>query len=142
MTDAITSTLRYGTDVLALDDLSATAGGDAALVIGVDCLLQDLLHRWQTPRGSYEPHPEYGSDVFQWLHAAMDAHALLGIAVDLEEAAEEDPRVDEARVRAELDGDDQVRITAEITPIGIENPLNLVLNLATDTLTLELLNAR
>jgi len=130
--------LRWGTDVLFHDDV-VVAHGDAELARGVDCLLQDLYHRLITPLGSYEPHPNYGSEIAGYIQGDLGEHELAGLAGAVEWACEQDSRIDEARARVYLDNDEQAIVVLQVTPIGSANPFNLVFGFDLATMTLELL---
>ena len=83
-------------------DIIAATNGDWADVAGEPCLVADLLHRLETPIGSYPIDLEYGSDVDSWLHATMDAVAQVAMAVEIQTCIERDPRVDSEIGRAHV----------------------------------------
>lgn len=124
-----------GTDAAFGLDLGASSNGDWALASGEACLLQDLAHRFATPRGSYAIDPAFGSDVFDFLNAEMDELTRNALAVEVKETLEDDPRVDEATARVVVVGS-VARVEVTVVIATRENPLNLVFGWDIDTRTL------
>lgn len=139
MTDFL-NVLALGVDVEFGGDLKAGNDGDALLLGGRRCLVQDLFHALQTPRGSYEPHPEYGTDLYQWLHAEVTDATLRGFQADVEDTVEDDPRVQDARAEARFDAASETIVASvEVVPLSGADPFNLVIGFGISALTLELI---
>jgi hypothetical protein len=135
--------LALGTDVQAVEDLTREANGDVRICGGRLCLVQDLLHAWQTPRGSYVPHPSYGTLAIRWLHQPMTPDNLRAFAADLEDTAEDDPRVFEATIIAEPDpAAERIVAYVEVVPIAEIDPFNLVIGYGINRLSLELIRGQ
>lgn len=115
-----------GTDVGFDTDVIASFSGEWDEVSGIACLVQDLVHRLQTPRGSYVLHPEYGSLVHEFLHTRMDAFGQRALAIEVRETFESDPRVEAAEVQLTVDDGGHVSARISLQVVERANPLNLV----------------
>lgn len=88
-----------GVDIRVWPDLDE----DEELAEGMDCLLQDLRLRLDSPQGLADGTEEgllWGYDLRSNLGENMDARALLEIVVAMEVQAEQDERIDTARAEA------------------------------------------
>lgn len=125
--------LRWGIDILHRDgNFHVGAGGDVALAAGGDCLVQDIMHLLQTPKGGDWRDPEIGNDLFLYIQSDVDESTLLAMAIACEECVEQDPRVEPGATDALATWDpasEEVVIHLEIQAVEGENPLNLVLHL-------------
>lgn len=127
-----------GTDfALGSRGLEVGTAGSLVTVSGFANLAAALLRRWNTPLGSHDLHPEYGSRLHEFLQADVDADALVAMAMAVEEAAELDPRVATCSAVASLDPmtESEVVIEVAVTPVNAVNPFNLTLRFDLETLT-------
>lgn len=134
----------YGTDIAFDEDIITGGGGDWAEVEGFACLVQDLRARATDPRGSHFAHPSWGSTAWALLQGPITAETLGELADDLEDALEDDERVESADVTCEHSATDERVVIARCTVVAINapNPLNLVWGFNLTTLTVETLNAQ
>ena len=120
-----------GTDLALVDgDLAAAADGDAATVTGTACLVQDLIHRLSTPRGTLWMHPEYGCDLYRFLHVEDSQVQRIDMQGAIQDAIEADPRVVPGSARCEILAwamEGRVRLAVALQAISETHPLNLVL---------------
>lgn len=119
-----------GTDILLADgDFEVIPTGDVETVSGRACLAQDLVHRLSTPRGDLMGHPDYGLDLYRFLHMETTPVHVLDFQRAFEDEVSKDPRVQPDSVAVAIVSIDLERIRMRVTclPIGETNPLNLVL---------------
>ena len=125
---------NLGVDISCLDDLDPMFG----LVVGPDCLGQDLAHRFSTPRGGLRYDLDYGLDLTQYLNDVITDAQARGLPGDMEAEAEKDPRV----LGATATVDELVQLQSlqcTLTVETEEGTFNLVL--AVSALTVDLLSA-
>ena len=84
----------FGTDLSAVPDLTG------ALHAGSDNLVEALIRRLKTPKGSLFYDREYGSTLYDWLGEGISDQGI-GCAVSVEADLEEDPRVRSATATVE-----------------------------------------
>lgn len=89
----------YGTDIMLGDDLS----DGLVLVSGRKLLVQDILHRLQTPRGGLIDDPSYGMDVRSWVNETMTPARLFALGSAVGNEASRDDRVFSASSSATFD---------------------------------------
>lgn len=120
-----------GTDIMMEGDLVVLPTGDAGLVSGEACLLQDIRHRLLTPRGSLWTHPEYGLDSYRFLKAEDSEMERLDLVQAIEAEVAKDPRVQPGSVRAAVRSWSLNGITVGVTfrAVRSDNPLNLVIEI-------------
>ena len=130
-----------GTDLGFAGELLVAPDGDVDLVAGRACLLQDLRHRLMTPKGALWCHPEYGVDLYDFLHLEGTEVNRLDFLMRLEEAVEADPRIEPGSVQASILRWDWESIVARVTclPRGSANPLSLVVGYGISAITAEIL---
>lgn len=136
---ALTDEELFGTDLAVDDDgnLVALPTGDVELVRGRACLVQSLWLRVNTPRGGLLGHPEYGCDLIAFVQGDDTPETRAAAEQEVESAIEGDPRVASVRASTVSLGDGTVEMRVEVTPIGEEHPLNLVLGGGIDEVTLQ-----
>lgn len=126
-----TATSLLGTDLaLPQGRLALTASGDLAVVQGADNGAQALTHRIKTLLGELIYHPRYGCNVTLALGLPTAPFSSLMASAWVSEALRAEPRVFTIHyVKAEVTGD-IIRVTAKVTLVGDNTPLdlNLVLN--------------
>lgn len=120
-----------GTDLALVDgDLAVASDGDAATVTGAACLVQDLIHRLSTARGTLWMHPEYGCDLYRFLHVEDSQVQRIDMQCAIQDAIEADPRVVPGSANCEILSwamSGRVRFRVGLRAIGETHPLNLVL---------------
>lgn len=89
----------YGTDILLTDDLS----DGLVLVSGRRLLIQDILHRLQTARGTLVDDPSFGMDVRSWVNETMTPARLFSLGAAVGNEAARDDRVFSAQASATFD---------------------------------------
>jgi len=130
---------HLGTDIAFQDDITAIFG-DVDLVEGRKCLLQDIRLRLTTPRGDLWCHPDYGIDLYRFLHLEGTAINRLDLVRTIEEEAAQDPRGDSVNVTLTSWDGYTVKVIVIINPVDGGNPINLVIGYDLATMTVEVLS--
>lgn len=135
-----------GKDLSLIDDTSAiksrgttdeiisleSSGKDLSIVTGYDNLVQALLVRLNTPVGSLLLHPEYGNNFSDILGQSNTLSNINKLKVGIEQTLRKDSRVADVKISStELDGD-ILKINVTITPIGLDEQLQLYLGANSD----------
>lgn len=135
-----------GKDLSLIDDTSAiesrgttdeiisleSSGKDLSIVTGYDNLVQALLVRLNTPVGSLLLHPEYGNNFSDILGQSNTLSNINKLKVGIEQTLRKDSRVSDVKISStELDGD-ILKINVTITPIGLDEQLQLYLGANND----------
>ena len=127
-----------GTDIRfdADGDLAVSRTGDLALVVGRDCLLQDIRDRLGTLPGDLFAHADWGSGIGRLL-GAPDTPLNRALAVRyIRQALEADPRVEDNTVRITplRFTPEEKRFEIHFTPVGSATPDVLVWGFGIDNL--------
>lgn len=88
--------LLFGVDMDLSDDGDlqvSPATGDWQLTSGVDNLVKALKRRYQTRSGIYPYHPEYGSNLEQYIGQALDPAGVTLVRLEAIQTALNEPRV-------------------------------------------------
>lgn len=78
---------------LATGDVESLPAGDLFSVKASDLVLQDLWLRLTTPKGDLWCHPEYGVDIYQYLHLEATLANRMALCAAIREEARKDPRI-------------------------------------------------
>ncbi len=120
-----------GTDI-ELDNygnfiLSAT--GDLTVVDAERCLIQSVKHRFLTPKGNLFYDPEFGFDVYKYLHSDSDELTKLEFMEEVKEQLRMEPRIREGSENCEILSWNENSIVFKVSfvPIEMTTPVNLVL---------------
>lgn len=126
-----------GTDIALINgEVSATLG-DTDVVTGRKCFIQDIINRLTTPRGDLWCHPDYGVDIYRFLHLEDSVVNRLDLIQTIEDEVMQDPRSDSVSVSiASWDGY-KIRLQVSINPADETNPINLVLGYDLKSITME-----
>lgn len=119
----------FGIDLSVEPDL----GRVFSLVSEEDCLRQDLLHRFTTPRGSLFYDANYGYDVRQFLGQPLSARDVFRIGAGLTNETRQDDRVLDATTKVTLLSNG---FTAAITVRTAEGPFTFTLQVTPDLVSL------
>jgi phage baseplate assembly protein W len=121
-------------------DFSTATTGDVDLVQGRKCLIQDICNLLCTPKGDLWCHPDYGVDIYNFVHIENTALNRLDLIQTIEEAVRDDPRID--TVQAEILSWDNCKVTVQVsvTPVAETNGINLVLGYDLTTITAEVIS--
>ena len=135
--------LLFGTDLALADtapglDLGVARGGDLALAVGNDNIVQALRLRLQVRRGELAPLgiPAYGSRLHELLGEPNNQRTRVIAMGHARAAVEQDPRVAKVlQVLADtpLGDRDTLRISMDIELIVQNTPINLVFDLRLGT---------
>ncbi|MGE5606887.1 MAG: hypothetical protein ACM3YE_14520 [Bacteroidota bacterium] len=128
---------HLGTDVALKNGEISAAFGDADIVEGRNCYIQDLCLRLTTPKGSLWCHPNYGIDIYRFLHLEGTYINRLDLAQAIQEETENDPRTESAQVSINSWDGTKVKLTLTAKPIDESSPVNLVLGYDLATMTME-----
>ncbi len=125
---AIPDPSGLGVDLSVEPDL----GEVQKFVVGRDCLIADLAHRLQTPRGTLFYDASYGYDVRRLLLLRLDSAALFAAESEIRAELLKDARVASARVQLtapQVPGG-KVSIVADVATA--QGPFALVLAVSAD----------
>jgi hypothetical protein len=121
---------HLGTDLSVEPDLDE----DERLVVGVDCLLQDILHSWQQPTGLADgtrEGAEWGEDIKSWLGVGMTTAKLFALKVHLETQAKRDDRVTDCQVAITVTDGGLMTIKGSVSAGGPPFPFSVRTRLST-----------
>ncbi|MDI3480782.1 MAG: hypothetical protein PWQ97_437 [Tepidanaerobacteraceae bacterium] len=112
---------------------------DMGITTGRRCLVQDIVNRLLTPKGSHFAHPDYGSELYLFIQDEdtpinrMDLEQVAKIAI------EEDPRIITGSTKVEVIewNNDKITFTISTIPILDNTPLNMVVGYGYNITTVE-----
>ncbi len=120
--------MNVGTDIALNDFDISLIYGDFAVVSGQDAFLQQIVHRLQIPKSSYFYDKEFGSRLYEFLHANVDGYVLIDYKMAIREALENDPVVKNDSVEVEVsfeNGELKAKVRFETLD---DTPYNLVVS--------------
>ena len=121
--------MSYGTDIYLIDgDFTIGANGDLLILDEKKTLIQDIINRLKTVKGSYEIHPDYGSNIHRYTRALGNDETVLSLINEIEEELLKDPRIWEVDVQIAERTLKTLKLIIEVKPLE-ESPFNLVLSL-------------
>lgn len=104
----------YGIDVSTIPDLSPAF----ALVSGRDALVQCLVRRLRTPRGSLPFHPDDGICLSDWLHEGVTQTSIWSLQAAVETELRKDERVQAVSCSAVFDAaSGSLSVAIRVTPV-------------------------
>lgn len=112
---------------LANGEFDVDINGDLALVSGIDCLYQDLMHRLGTEYGSVPYHPTYGSRFNTVVGNKSNKHWLDKATVELTRTFKSDPRVSDVKDVQVLLINDQIHIKCTVVTINGSIPIQSII---------------
>lgn len=124
---------HLGTDIrfdFASGDWSLLPAGDIYSCSADKLVLQDVWLRLVTPRGSLWCHPEYGIDIYDYLHAEDNHINRMGIRAAVREEVMKDPRVipESVDVKYPVFCDvDSIEVEVSFEIEGVTNRQNFIL---------------
>lgn len=132
----------FGADIAFDFDFITQPTGDVEMVAGRKCLLQDLQHRLMTAKGDLWSHPDYGTEIYEFLHDEATEINQLDLEQAIATAVEQDPRIVSGSAQAEVLvwERDKIRVRVACQPIDGGNPLNLVLQYGITEITAEVVS--
>lgn len=118
-----------GTDIAYNNNFQTGGTGDTATLTGRACLAQDLRHALTTPKGDLWYAPQYGVDIYKYMHNEITEINRLSLELEIVLTMEADPRVVTGSGRAKvIDWDlHRVKVNASCQPVDGSNRLNMVL---------------
>ena len=140
------SSFVLGKDLSLIDDTSAiesrgttdeiitleSSGKTLSTVSGYDNLVQALLVRLNTPIGTLLLHPEYGNNFSDILGQSNTLSNINKLKVGIEQTLRKDSRVSDVKIISTDIEDGTVKINVSITPIGLDEQLQLYLGANND----------
>ncbi|MDI3547879.1 MAG: hypothetical protein PWR10_1531 [Halanaerobiales bacterium] len=119
----------FGSDIVFNNDFELIPAGDIEITQGLSCLAQDIIHRLLTPRGNLFYNPDYGVDIYKYINDENTLINRMGLSQDVKKEVEKDPRVKPGSVNVDIKEWDLkiIKLLVSFTPIGQNNPLNLLL---------------
>ncbi len=132
--------LAYGRDLSCVNDLTddfrELREGSPRIV------LEAVIRRFQTPRGTLEDDLDYGLDIPSRLHGAITQNELRSLQSQCVAEAKKDERVDSASfVNVFSYANNTLTMRGTITPRGLGRPFRFVLNATSETVLIESLEA-
>lgn len=140
------SAFVLGKDLSLIDDTSAiesrgttdeiisleSSGKTLSTVTGYDNLVQALLVRLNTPIGTLLLHPDYGNNFSDILGQSNTLSNVNKLQVGIEQTLRKDSRVSDVKIISTDVDDGIVKINVSITPIGLDEQLQLYLGANND----------
>ncbi len=140
------SAFVLGKDLSLIDDTSAiesrgttdeiisleSSGKTLSTVTGYDNLVQALLVRLNTPIGTLLLHPDYGNNFSDILGQSNTLSNVNKLQVGIEQTLRKDSRVSDVKIISTDIDDGIVKINVSITPIGLDEQLQLYLGANND----------
>ncbi len=125
--------MDFGTDIYCINgDFQVLPAGDITLVDGKYCLIQDIINRLKTVKGSHFRHPDYGIDLYKYLKAQWSEEIELEILTLIETELEKDPRILEATAVREYIDMRTFVIKVIVETVEYDTPINLIIDLDRD----------
>ena len=125
--------MDFGTDIYCINgDFQVLPAGDITLVDGKYCLIQDIINRLKTVKGSHFRHPDYGIDLYKYLKAQWSEEIELEILTLIETELEKDPRILEATAVREYIDMRTFVIKVIVETVEYDTPINLIIDLDGD----------
>ncbi len=126
--------MDYGTDIYCINgEFQVLPAGDITLVNDKYCLIQDIINRLKTVKGSHFRHPDYGIDLYKYIKAQWSEGTELEILTLIETELEKDPRILEATAVREYIDMRTFVIKLIVETVNYDSPINLVITLDRDS---------
>lgn len=110
----------------------ATSKQDLRTVYGNDNLIQAIVLRLSTKKGTMPLHPDYGNEFHSLLGSRLTYDLLNKLQVYIRKAINEEPRVKDNSVKVSSKDGQTVDVEVHVNPIDAEEQLDIALNLASD----------
>ncbi len=119
--------MSYEKDIYLINgDFQIAPNGDLLLLDERKTLIQDIINRLKTYKGSHFAHPDYGTNIYDYLRGIGDDKTLLELINDIEEELLKDPRIWEVEVEVLERSLKGVKLLIKVQPLE-DSPFNLVL---------------
>ena len=119
--------MSYGRDIYLINgDFQISPSGDLLLLDEKQTLIQDIINRLKTYKGSHFAHPDYGTNIYDYLRGNGDDRTLLELINDIEEELLKDPRIWEVEVEVLERSLKGVKLLIKVQPLE-DSPFSLVL---------------
>ena len=119
--------MGYGRDIYLINgDFQIAPNGDLLLLDEKQTLIQDVINRLKTYKGSHFAHPDYGTNIYDYIRGNGDNRTLLELINDIEEELLKDPRIWEVEVEVLERSLKGVKLLIKVQPLE-DSPFNLVL---------------
>ncbi|MDR3561913.1 MAG: hypothetical protein P4N59_10830 [Negativicutes bacterium] len=121
---------RYlGIDIAYDKDFILPPTGDLSTVQGRKCFGQDLVNALTTPLGDLWSHPNYGFDIYGFLHREDTPLNRLELEQEVQRVISADPRTMDGTAKASAISWDlrRIKVAASCQPVTGGNRLNMVL---------------
>lgn len=126
--------MDFGTDIYCINgDFQVLPTGDITTVNDKYCLIQDIINRLKTVKGSHFRHPDYGIDLYKYLKAQWSEEIELEILTLIETELEKDPRILEATAIREYIDMRTFVIKVIVETVEYDTPINLIIDLDRDS---------
>ncbi|WP_297456164.1 hypothetical protein [Persephonella sp.] len=126
--------MDFGTDIYCINgDFQVLPTGDITTVNDKYCLIQDIINRLKTVKGSHFRHPDYGIDLYKYLKAQWSEEVELEILTLIETELEKDPRILEATAVREYIDMRTFVIKVIVETVEYDTPINLIIDLDRDS---------
>jgi len=119
--------MGYGRDIYLINGgFQIAPNGDLLLLDEKQTLIQDVINRLKTYKGSHFAHPDYGTNIYDYIRGNGDNRTLLELINDIEEELLKDPRIWEVEVEVLERSLKGVKLLIKVQPLE-DSPFNLVL---------------
>lgn len=109
-----------------------SATGDIKTVYGHNNLIQAIIMRLSTKKGTMPLHPEYGTEFYTLLGQRVTYDLINKLQVMMKTTINEEPRVRENSVTITSKDAVNFDVTIHVNPIDTEEQLDIALNLVSD----------
>lgn len=113
-------------------ELTTAPNGGIGYVKGMNNLRQALLQRLWTKRGTLPLHPQYGSDLHQFIGSRVTKELMVRVALEIEATCRVDPRVSDITdiKTTHNTKDNSIHVSMRIQPTSFAEMLDFVIDIA------------
>lgn len=115
----------------SLGDVEPLPAGDLFTTQYADTVLQDVWLRLVTPKGDLWAHPDYGINIYDYLHLESTMTNRMALCMAIREEVRKDPRIEPESVDAQVavwnSHTHELKINLSFTIVGQTNRYDLVI---------------
>jgi len=119
--------VNFGTDIALQNFDIVLTYGDFELVKDENCFFQQLKHALETPKGAYFYDPDFGSRIYQFLHASMDNYTLIDFEIAIREVLETQPLILQDSIEIKVSYENESLKASVYFETIDDSPYNLVI---------------
>ena len=119
--------MSFGTDIALQNFDIVLTYGDFELVKDENCFFQHLKHALEIPKGSYYYDPDFGSRIYQFLHANVDNYTLIDFEIAIREVLEIQPLILQDSIEIKVSYENESLKASVYFETIDDSPYNLVI---------------